>query len=172
MQKRPREIAVGFSSGCDEEHKCCTECGKRFGSPKALYGHMRCHPERQWRGINPPQQLARLSSPCYTGTAEEQESGVAVAAGGGDHEVAACLLMLANGSVTASHHRCNICMRAFSSGQALGGHKRCHWEKDDYQRQLPPPCLPSVLDLNSPAPAEELPLSTCSSRLNLELSLG
>ncbi|CDP09972.1 unnamed protein product [Coffea canephora] len=24
-------------------------------------------------------------------------------------------------------HQCSICQRVFSSGQALGGHKRCHW---------------------------------------------
>lgn len=24
-------------------------------------------------------------------------------------------------------HECTICRRTFSSGQALGGHKRCHW---------------------------------------------
>lgn len=24
-------------------------------------------------------------------------------------------------------HECSICHRVFASGQALGGHKRCHW---------------------------------------------
>jgi len=27
----------------------------------------------------------------------------------------------------AKAHRCTICNRCFNSGQALGGHKRCHW---------------------------------------------
>ncbi|KAL6513986.1 hypothetical protein OROHE_019442 [Orobanche hederae] len=32
----------------------CVICGKDFPSWKSLYGHMRCHPERGWKGINPP----------------------------------------------------------------------------------------------------------------------
>uniref|UniRef100_A0A7N0RBU8 C2H2-type domain-containing protein n=1 Tax=Kalanchoe fedtschenkoi TaxID=63787 RepID=A0A7N0RBU8_KALFE len=32
----------------------CPICRRDFPSNKALFGHMRCHPERKWRGIQPP----------------------------------------------------------------------------------------------------------------------
>ncbi|KAL8142564.1 hypothetical protein V2J09_015596 [Rumex salicifolius] len=163
----------------------CSECGKKFWSWKALYGHMRCHPDRQWRGIHPPpNHLLRLPEPSpvpdiTTLTPE-------------DHEAASCLLLLANSPVvdrpcdelaivvaSASNHlvvvddgetssaameaghRCGICWKVFSSGQALGGHKRCHWEKNASSgagREDPMPefSIAGGLDLNLPAePVEQ-----------------
>lgn len=41
----------------------CSVCGRRFGSWKALFGHMRSHPEREWRGIHPPPKFNREGTP-------------------------------------------------------------------------------------------------------------
>ncbi|KAL5999824.1 hypothetical protein ACLOJK_005575 [Asimina triloba] len=71
-------------------------------------------------------------------------------------------------------HECSICHRIFASGQALGGHKRCHWvtsnppdasiaklhqlqDRHDEQQlhQRPKLSKAEPLDLNLPAPADD-----------------
>ncbi|KAE8038664.1 hypothetical protein FH972_011145 [Carpinus fangiana] len=68
-------------------------------------------------------------------------------------------------------HECSICHRIFSSGQALGGHKRCHWItsnapdtsniakfhpfQDQVEQSNNPNLLNLKLDLNLPAPADQ-----------------
>ncbi|KAJ8450564.1 hypothetical protein Cgig2_020201 [Carnegiea gigantea] len=52
---------VGPSRGQGPAHQQlafkCDICPKEFPSQKSLFGHMRSHPERHWRGMNPPPDL-------------------------------------------------------------------------------------------------------------------
>ena len=71
-------------------------------------------------------------------------------------------VMLASGK----NHRCDICSKAFSTGQALGGHMRCHWVKEKKQAS-------TGIDLNVPASSTNLPGSSSSDPLpESSLDLG
>ncbi|KAJ4911232.1 C2H2 type zinc finger transcription factor family [Raphanus sativus] len=54
---RPKMVSAGMVGRYDErgefEVDCCV-CHKKFTSMKALYGHMRFHPDRGWKGVLPP----------------------------------------------------------------------------------------------------------------------
>ncbi|PVH32526.1 hypothetical protein PAHAL_9G419900 [Panicum hallii] len=84
----------------------CAVCGKAFASYQALGGHKSSHRK-------PP-------------TEEQYAAATAQAASsaGGLDETAPSGLGGASG---AGPHRCTICRRGFATGQALGGHKRCHY---------------------------------------------
>ncbi|ERN01602.1 hypothetical protein AMTR_s00090p00019600 [Amborella trichopoda] len=39
-----------------QQEPVCALCTKKFPLMKAQFGHMRCHPKRDWRGIEPPEK--------------------------------------------------------------------------------------------------------------------
>lgn len=56
----------GSSSGAGTSKNMstlCPVCEKSFASMKSLYGHMRCHPDRNWRGMEPPTEPHAISEP-------------------------------------------------------------------------------------------------------------
>lgn len=85
----------------------CAVCGKAFASYQALGGHKSSHRkpptgEQYAAAVAPAQQAADSEE-----TTTSSSGGAAGTAGG--------------------PHRCTICRRGFATGQALGGHKRCHY---------------------------------------------
>ncbi|XP_044488344.1 zinc finger protein ZAT10-like [Mangifera indica] len=83
----------------------CAVCNKAFPSYQALGGHKASH---------------RKNS---TETSISSTSHAAAAVSGEVNTVAAT-----SSSGSGRSHECSICHKTFSSGQALGGHKRCHYE--------------------------------------------
>ncbi|GER26633.1 C2H2-like zinc finger protein [Striga asiatica] len=63
------------SHGIIKKKPVCVVCDRSFSSLKSLYGHMRCHPDRDWRGINPPKSpfFSRSSARKTDDTFEEND---------------------------------------------------------------------------------------------------
>ncbi|XP_010530491.1 PREDICTED: zinc finger protein ZAT10-like [Tarenaya hassleriana] len=92
------EIAVRTQPQTQMLSYKCSVCGKAFPSYQALGGHKASHRKHL------------------------------LAAAGDDH----CATTSTTTSATASGggrcHVCSICNKSFRTGQALGGHKRCHYD--------------------------------------------
>ncbi|CAH2069777.1 unnamed protein product [Thlaspi arvense] len=98
--------------GPREKHVCVT-CNKSFTSYQALGGHRASHNKVK---ISENHQARANSEALLLGT-EAIITGLASTQG-------------SNASLSSSNngdHVCNICHKSFPTGQALGGHKRCHW---------------------------------------------
>ncbi|KAF5743989.1 zinc finger protein ZAT10 [Tripterygium wilfordii] len=76
----------------------CTVCGKAFPSYQALGGHKASH----------------------------RKSSSGVDNSNNDHPSSSTTTVTAASSGRA--HECSICHKSFPTGQALGGHKRCHYD--------------------------------------------
>ncbi|RLN28052.1 zinc finger protein 1-like [Panicum miliaceum] len=98
-----------------QEPHACSVCGKAFASYQALGGHKASH-----RTKPPP---PAVTTPTAAGAEQQQQqqqhapsSSSAGSAGEGGKPAA------------GPAHECNVCGKAFPTGQALGGHKRCHYD--------------------------------------------
>ncbi|MCD7461109.1 hypothetical protein HAX54_045188 [Datura stramonium] len=78
----------------------CSVCGKSFGSYQALGGHKASHRKPLLNG----------------GHIVNSQNSVTISD------------TSANGAVSGRSHECSVCHKTFPTGQALGGHKRRHYE--------------------------------------------
>ncbi|KAG5376092.1 hypothetical protein IGI04_040688 [Brassica rapa subsp. trilocularis] len=130
--------------GAREKHVCVT-CNKSFASYQALGGHRASHNKVR---ISENHQARANSEALLLGT-EAMMTGLASAQGPN--------ISLSIGN--KGDHVCNICQKSFTTGQALGGHKRCHWPGPTSNEAATAPVPAS----NESATTAPTPLVACSS---------
>ncbi|XP_042516897.1 zinc finger protein ZAT10-like [Macadamia integrifolia] len=84
----------------------CTVCNKAFPSYQALGGHKASHRKHNGTEDHPSSSSSATTTTSTTAPAKSNPSSV-------------------GGNKT---HECSICHKTFPTGQALGGHKRCHYD--------------------------------------------
>ncbi|KAJ8485414.1 hypothetical protein OPV22_017899 [Ensete ventricosum] len=133
----------------------CLICNKSFHSYQAFGGHRSSHMRMKasmeagtYDGGSSTCKKSSIESNAYTATKqtdEDSSSGRRGGAGAGSEA-----------SKKLKEYHCPICRKVFSSGQALGGHKRSHFlPNSSYEGamviQQHPSVMPNMLDLNVPA---------------------
>ncbi|KAI3463895.1 hypothetical protein Pfo_020558 [Paulownia fortunei] len=135
----------------------CSICKKAFPSYQALGGHRASH--KKFKGCCAPrsenspetEHSHNKSANSKLIKCSSSENLIGVSAAKAEAEV---------GWKKYKDHECPICFKVFSSGQALGGHKRSHLIGDQaknnpsVETQKPIREIRNFLDLNLPAPAE------------------
>ncbi|KAG8049106.1 hypothetical protein GUJ93_ZPchr0009g609 [Zizania palustris] len=97
------------------EHRCSV-CGKAFASYQALGGHKASHRKPQ----SPP--------PAAPEVKEEEEEMKPATPAPSSSAVKPSSSAPCEAAGASRAHECNVCGRTFTTGQALGGHKRCHYD--------------------------------------------
>ncbi|KAB1214989.1 Zinc finger protein AZF2 [Morella rubra] len=89
----------------------CSLCSKSFPTHQALGGHMSSH--------NKLKSIQTLN--------ESVSADISAAEECGHYGIPTTQVDETEAVLAGSMHQCKICYKTFPTGQALGGHKRCHW---------------------------------------------
>ncbi|BAF30167.1 zinc finger protein 1 [Oryza sativa Japonica Group] len=103
------DVAASASAAAAAVEHRCSVCGKAFASYQALGGHKASHRKPPPPAMVDDDEVVVETKPAAIATPSSSASGVSGGGGGRAHE-------------------CNVCGKAFPTGQALGGHKRCHYD--------------------------------------------
>ncbi|KAJ8625385.1 hypothetical protein MRB53_033915 [Persea americana] len=122
MDNSKNQMQIPFRTEVEKKRKSassashiCRTCNKSFNSHQALGGHMTGHKKDSKSAT----KVDAISVACTTKDVQ-YESLNAVQSKPLPEFDAPC----SNGDMV---HRCKVCSKTFPSGQALGGHQRCHW---------------------------------------------
>ncbi|CAJ1977343.1 unnamed protein product [Sphenostylis stenocarpa] len=99
------------------------------------FSHRQPSPSQSQKEASPPLKLSHRCTVCNKAFPSYQALGGHKASHRKSSSESTTLSAVANDSVSASTvvgggrlHQCSICHKSFPTGQALGGHKRCHYD--------------------------------------------
>lgn len=165
--------ATMVEEGCVESSRYeCASCNKAFNTFQALGGHRASHKKMKGcfglRKDVCENSIVGADHGISINRFAEKSSPIA-------HKLDADSSNRAKKTNKGGSHECQICFRVFTSGQALGGHKRSHLVADAKNNQNVPSNstvtqkpiqeIRNFLDLNLPAPDED---STSTSGLGFD----
>jgi hypothetical protein len=142
------------SPASGKKHTCPT-CSKSFSTHQALGGHMASHVKNKTTSARHDDLAAALAMDKRNILAHRDQSAsngdviIPASAGAGKgalqerQDAQPPPARAPTPQTSALQHKCDECSQTFSSGQALGGHKRKHWflEKQQARAALPAPVL-------------------------------
>lgn len=139
----------------------CTTCNKAFHSYQALGGHRASH--KKLKGCFGSRIDGSENSIETTEPIDQEMILTGFAEKAAETSCFGTKKMTSSSTKGGGAHECPICLRVFSSGQALGGHKRSHLIAEakisqsttSIVIQEPIREIRDFLDLNMPAPVEE-----------------
>lgn len=102
----------------------CPLCNKAFDKHQALGGHVASHNKN--KSIMNTVKESSAASPSAS-TADDRNSNIDSKATEKDKQLEETGDSSRVAAAAGTEHQCNICNKSFPTGQALGGHKRCHW---------------------------------------------
>ncbi|KAL5737220.1 hypothetical protein ACOSP7_029981 [Xanthoceras sorbifolium] len=106
----------------------CPICNKGFDKHQALGGHVASHNNKSKNLVNSMKESSA--------SVEEERPVISAAAAAAESDQEDSgeddRSSRVNGELGDQQHQCNICSKNFPTGQALGGHKRCHWNGPNF----------------------------------------
>ncbi|GJS61332.1 zinc finger C2H2-type/integrase DNA-binding domain-containing protein [Tanacetum coccineum] len=151
-QKMKLMNELELESGSDEYKFRCTTCNKCFSSHQALGGHRSSHNKAANKII---------SDDHFVGENVAKEA-----------EFAGDVISISSNSTVSHVHQCKICDKVFPTGQALGGHKRCHWTGYSEAAQAHVQAQAQAISSKITSTGEAASTQTESGRIVLDIDLN
>ncbi|EOA32095.1 hypothetical protein CARUB_v10015344mg [Capsella rubella] len=123
LVKKDKEKEIDLIAADMEGKIRCCLCGKEFQTMHSLFGHMRRHPDRSWKGVRPPppQEKFNLS---YLGDDDEEDDDGEDDVDEDDSDVRSRSTMMSDVTQDVQEAACILMMISYTSSNCWDGIKK------------------------------------------------